>query len=536
MPSRHDGLSEASDVMSLNGDRSEHGSFTPLILVNGESNVSQTFTSTNATAEAKRLLWLTLPMMAQNLCGYGVQVVAYLYIARLGATEIAPVVLAQTTFNIAGFSIVIGLLGAMDTLCGQAWGALEYRTCGVVLQRGMLVTIAVSVPIILCWTQITPLLLLVGQSPEIVAKAVPYLVKISPVLVVACLAECVTKWLTSQNVVYPSTFVNLGVVMLAPIIFHMFTVSLPWGLAGAAAAMNASNVLDLLALIVWSIFYVQLMPMSSPVRKVWPGFTLDAIKRWPTFFQLGIPSMAMLCLQWWAFEVCTIVAGILPEPQTSLGVTGVCIQLIVCAFMVPLGICQGVRIRVSNLLGAGNATAAKGTIAVAVTLCLGLITLCLAILVPSRALLARVFFPELTLDSDPSKALMDCILLIAAGLPADWLNCTLSGVLQGTGRQALGAQVYVVTYWCIGPVAVWLFAFHFDWRVRGIWAALAVLANVEVLFMIAAISTIDWDEEVARAKELVKSQQEQPPSTRLSRPDSNSGTSQPLLVDETSSP
>lgn len=139
--------------------------------------------------------------------------------------------------------------------------------------------------------------------------------------------------------------------------------------------------------------------------------------------------------------------------------------------------------------GAGNAAAAKGTIAVAVAVCLGMITVCLVLLVPSRALLAHVFFPELPLHSEPRKALMDCILLIAAGVPADWLNCTLSGVLQGTGRQALGAKIYMVTYWCIGPAVLWLFAFRLQWGVRGIWTALAILANVQVLFMTVRLMT-----------------------------------------------
>lgn len=133
--------------------------------------------------------------------------------------------------------------------------------------------------------------------------------------------------------------------------------------------------------------------------------------------------------------------------------------------------------------GAGNATAAKGTIAVALTVCSAMIALWLAILVPSRALLTRLFLPKLPLHSDASRSLMDCILLIAVGVPADWLNCTLSGVLQGTGRQALGAQIYVVTYWCVGPMLLWLFAFHLGWEVRGIWTTLAILTNLQVLVM-----------------------------------------------------
>lgn len=41
-------------------------------------------------------------MVAQNLFGYGVQMVAYLYIARLGTDKIAAAVMAQTTYTVSG--------------------------------------------------------------------------------------------------------------------------------------------------------------------------------------------------------------------------------------------------------------------------------------------------------------------------------------------------------------------------------------------------------------------------------------------------
>lgn len=60
----------------------------------------------------------------------------------------------------------------------------------------------------------------------------------------------------------------------------------------------------------------------------------------------------MVCLEWWLFEIANMLSGILPDPETALSVTGVCSQVIALAFMVPLGVCSGLRIRVSNLLGA----------------------------------------------------------------------------------------------------------------------------------------------------------------------------------------
>jgi hypothetical protein len=60
----------------------------------------------------------------------------------------------------------------------------------------------------------------------------------------------------------------------------------------------------------------------------------------------------MVCLEWWLFEIASMLAGVLPNPVISLAVTGVCVQVISFAFMVPLGISSGLRIRVANLLGA----------------------------------------------------------------------------------------------------------------------------------------------------------------------------------------
>lgn len=47
-----------------------------------------------------------------------------------------------------------------------------------------------------------------------------------------------------------------------------------------------------------------------------------------------------------------MLSGLLPEPQLSLAVMGICVQIVSMAFMVPLGVSIALRIRVSNLLGA----------------------------------------------------------------------------------------------------------------------------------------------------------------------------------------
>ena len=59
----------------------------------------------------------------------------------------------------------------METLCGQAYGAKDYKTLGDVLQRALGVCWVACIPVALLWSQSTALMVAVGQDPVIAAKA-----------------------------------------------------------------------------------------------------------------------------------------------------------------------------------------------------------------------------------------------------------------------------------------------------------------------------------------------------------------------------
>lgn len=63
--------------------------------------------------------------------------------------------------------MTIGLASGMDTLCGQAFGARNYAVLGEVLQRARLICWTVCLPIALLWWWMEPVLLFLGQEPEL---------------------------------------------------------------------------------------------------------------------------------------------------------------------------------------------------------------------------------------------------------------------------------------------------------------------------------------------------------------------------------
>ena len=76
------------------------------------------------------------------------------------------------------------------------------------------------------------------------------------------------------------------------------------------------------------------------------------VQGWLEYLKYGVPAAAMMCLEWWLFEIANMLSGLLPDAEASLAVGGVCVQIVSLAFMVPLGVSIGLRIRVSHLLGA----------------------------------------------------------------------------------------------------------------------------------------------------------------------------------------
>jgi hypothetical protein len=68
------------------------------------------------------------------------------------------------------------------------------------------------------------------------------------------------------------------------------------------------------------------------------------------------------------------------------------------------------------------------------------------------------------------------LLVIADTLRPTAHGFTLILSSQSAGRQQLGAALYAVSHWVLGPSLLWLLPFHFGLGVRGIWAALAIVS------------------------------------------------------------
>ncbi|CBI20274.3 unnamed protein product, partial [Vitis vinifera] len=82
----------------------------------------------------------------------------------------------------------------------------------------------------------------------------------------------------------------------------------------------------------------------------------------------------MVCLEYWAFEILVLLAGLMPNSETTTSLIAMCVNTGAIAFMIAYGLSAAASTRVSNELGAGNLDRAKHAMAVTlkITDCLAL--------------------------------------------------------------------------------------------------------------------------------------------------------------------
>ena len=176
---------------------------------------------------------------------------------------------------------------ALDTLCGQAYGAGQYEKLGIYLQRAIFVLNTTSIPLALIWANMETLLVFLGQDAQIASKAGTYAKWIIPTLFASSTSQPFVKFLQSQSVVSPLFFIYLCTLILHVPICWFLVFQSGMGYVGAALANSISYWLNVLLISLYVKF-------SSNFAKTRAPLSRKALQDLGGFFRLAIPSAAML--------------------------------------------------------------------------------------------------------------------------------------------------------------------------------------------------------------------------------------------------
>ncbi|KAK4492746.1 hypothetical protein RD792_000065 [Penstemon davidsonii] len=121
--------------------------------------------------ESLRLWIIGGPIAFQLLCQIGTFSVATIFVGHLGDTELSAFSIAISVVGTFSYGFMLGMGSALETLCGQAFGAGQVHMLGVYMQRSIIILTASCVLLLPLYIFATPVLKLVGQPDEIANPA-----------------------------------------------------------------------------------------------------------------------------------------------------------------------------------------------------------------------------------------------------------------------------------------------------------------------------------------------------------------------------
>ncbi|KAL5552146.1 hypothetical protein UlMin_002322 [Ulmus minor] len=447
-----------------------------------------------AIKEAKCIANIAFPMVLTGLLLYSRSIISMLFLGRLGELALAGGSLAIGFANITGYSLLSGLAMGMEPICGQAFGAQRFKLLGLTLQRTVILLLLTSIPVSIFWFNMKKILLVCGQQDEIATEAQSFILYSIPDLIAQSLLHPLRIYLRTQSITLPLTFCAiLSIILHIPINYFLVSV-LNLGIRGVAIAGVWTNFNLVGSLIVY-------IAISGVYKKTWGGISSDCLKGWKSLLNLAIPSCVSVCLEWWWYEIMILLCGLLINPQATVASMGILIQTTALMYIFPSSLSFGVSTRVGNELGANRPEKAKlaTIVGLSYSFVFGFSALFFAVMV--RNSWASMF------THDAEIIALTSMVLPIIGL-CELGNCpqtTGCGVLRGTARPSLGANINLGCFYLVGmPVAVWL-SFYAGFDFSGLWLGLLAAQASCVVTMLFVLARTNWELQAQRAKELTAS-------------------------------
>ncbi|XVE58821.1 hypothetical protein DITRI_Ditri04bG0199800 [Diplodiscus trichospermus] len=426
---------------------------------NGENGKVKGVGREEIIEEVKKQIWLAGPLICESLLLYCLH--HYLLLKQIGMST------------------------ALETLCGQSYGAKRYGLFGIQTQRAMFVLSLISIPLAIILANTGSILSAIGQDPEISQAAGVYARFMIPSLFAYAILQCLLRFLRTQNNVFPMVL-SSGITTLIHIFMCWILVfGLGLGNNGAALAGSISYWINVLML----AFYIKLSPTCA---QTWTGFSRESLHEILPFLRLAVPSAVMVCLESWSFQILVFLSGLLPNPELETSVIGICINSTAVIWIIPFALSSAASIRVSNELGAEYPKAAHLAVRVALVLAVSQGVLVGLVLILMRNLWGYAY----SNDVDVIRYVAAMIPIIATSNFIDGVQCVLSGIARGCGWQKIGAYINLGSYYLVGTPLSIILAFVVRIGSKGLWLGITgALITLMLLLLIITVHS-DWKNEV----------------------------------------
>nr|WP_068890761.1 MATE family efflux transporter [Pedobacter panaciterrae] len=382
-----------------------------------------------------------------------------------GTIQLAAVSLVNSLFMLI-LVLGMGIAYGLTPLIAQENGRKNYDECGKLLSNSLIINFFISL-LLYAFVHLGTLLVIdhIGQSPEVVAYAKPYLgllgFSIIPLMIFQTFKQFAEGLGFTKQAMFVSIWGNVINIVLGVIFVKgMFGIT-PMGVKG----VGLSTLIDRTVMAIVMSIYV----LRSPVFKVY-------IKQFKvTFFdkiralkivKIGAPVALQYSFEISAFSGAAILIGTIGAVEQAAH--QVAINLASITYMMASGIASAATIKTGNNFGKSNFKDLRHSAIASYHVILLFMTITALIFV-----LANNILPFLYTEDNAVISIAAQLLIIAGFFQLfDGTQVVGLGVLRGIGDVNVPTIITFIAYWIIGIPLGYFLGIKLNMGVNGIWYGL----------------------------------------------------------------
>ena len=395
-----------------------------------------------------------------------------------GTIQLAAVSLVNSLFMLV-LVLGMGIAYGLTPLIAKENGGKNYQECGKLLSNSLIINILMGI-VLYIGVNFGTLLIIdnIGQAPEVVAYAKPYLhylgLSIIPLMVFQTFKQFAEGLGFTKQAMFISIWGNaLNIILGIIFVKGMFGIA-PMGVQG----VGLSTLIDrILMATVMSVYVFR----SKNFRVYLENFKLSFIDKVRSIkiLKIGAPVSLQYSFEISAFSGAAILIGTIGAVEQAAH--QVSINLASVTYMLASGIASAATIKTGNNLGKKNFLDLRRSAVASYHVIIVFMTLTALLFICANNMMPYIYTEDLAVIKIASQ------LLIIAGFFQlfDGTQVVGLGVLRGIGDVNIPTLITFIAYWIIGIPLGYFLGIHLNMGVNGIWYGLTTgLLTASILLFI----------------------------------------------------
>jgi MATE family multidrug resistance protein len=411
-------------------------------------------------------LHLALPIVVSQLGHTLVHLADSVIVGHFAGTiQLAAVSLVNSVFMLI-LVLGMGLSYGLTPLIAKENGRQNYEECGKLLSNSLIINFISSI-ILYLLVHLGSLMVIdhIGQSPEVVAYAKPYLaylgISIIPLMIFQTFKQFTEGLGFTKQAMYISIWGNvINVIFGIIFVKGMFGIA-PMGVKG----VGLSTLIDRTLMAVVMITYVL---RSKHFKKYIASFKLTFIDKVRSLqiFKIGAPVALQYSFEISAFSGAAILIGTIGAIEQAAH--QVAINLAAVTYMMASGIASAATIKTGNNLGKSNLLDLRRSAIASYHVIILFMSVTAIFFTFANNILPFIY------TEDQAVITIAAQLLIIAGFFQlfDGTQVVGLGILRGIGDVNVPTVITFIAYWIIGIPLAYVLGIVLKLGVNGIWYGL----------------------------------------------------------------